>query len=407
VNAELGRRVAFTLGALLVYRMGTYIPLPGIEPAVWGQLFRSGGRLLQSLDAAGGGAIGRLSIFALGITPYLSAAVVIQVIGLFFRGYRRLLNTGEQGRRRIQTYTRAFTVVIALLQSYGIAYALIGISGLVMWPGTLFVVGVTLTLTASSLFLVWLADRITERGLGNGIALFLCVSIVASLPHVVAYAFEVLRQGVMTERGLAGVVVLAIALVAVAVLMERAQRRLRVTYRLPTGGETPSFLVFKLNGAGLVPSLLATWVIAIPPILALFGSDRVWWENLRLALQQGQPLYMLCFAPLVFFFVYLYTAFVVDPNEAADKLQRYGGSIPDIAPGEATAEHIDNVISRVTVIGAIYFVAICLIPEVLLYRFDLPFYLGGPSLLILVCTVIDIQKQARVFASVPAGGSRQ
>jgi preprotein translocase subunit SecY len=405
MTSELGRRVGFTLGALLVFRIGSYIPLPGIDLDVWAQVFRSNNSLLGTIDLSSGGAVGRLSIFSLGITPYVSAAVAIQVFGLFFRRFRLLRNSGHHGRKRIEAYTRALTLVLALLQGYGIASALSGVSDLVANPGTLFTLAVTLTLAASAMFLIWLAEQIALRGIGNGIALFLCAGIVISLPQAIVEAFELQRRGLTTDNQIAGVALVAVLLVAFAVFVERAQRQIPVAYGLREDSRVTSYLALKLNSAGVVPALLASLVLTLPLILwTIFGFDPSSGENLRLALQHGQPLYMVCFAVLVFLCVYLYAALVLDPEQAAENLQRYGGAIPQVEPGEPTAAHIDGVMSRVTLIGAVYFVLICLIPELLLYRFDLPFYVGGTSLLILVCTVVDIEKQVRACQAHQTGG---
>jgi len=405
MTSELGRRVAFTLGALLVFRIGTYIPLPGIDLGVWTQIFRGQGGILGAVDMSSGGAVGRLAIFALGITPYVTAAIVLQLVGFFFRGFRALRDAGEAGRRKIDRYTLVFTLLMAALQSYGIAVALEGVTNVVANPGWAFRLSIVVTLSGGTMFLVWLADQITARGFGNGIALMLCVGIVTQLPQTIAGALELGRQGVLPTGTLAILAVLFVALTAFVAFMEKARRHEPVAYSLRQDGPHTSYLSFKLNGAGVIPSLVPLWVLALMLAAAAFFSDDPlasrgaphWYDR-------GQPLFLLGYALATFFCVYLYTAFVLDPEQAAEKLQRYGGSIPQVAPGEATAEYLDNVVSRVTLIGAVYFVLICLIPEVLLYQLNVPLYLGGTSLLVLVCTVLDIEKQAREIRAHQVGG---
>jgi preprotein translocase subunit SecY len=397
VSPELGRRIAFTLGALLVFRIGTYIPLPGIDLNVWMQIFHSSrGSALDIVNAASGGAVARLAIFALGITPYVSAAIILQLASFFVRGLRTLRDS-DHGRQKFEAYTRALTLLLALFQGFGIARALEGIHGLVAEPGPLFQFTIALTLAGGAMFLTWLAGQITLRGFGNGVALFLCAGIVMELPQAIYGAFELHRQGVVSANQVLGMAILAVLLVAVAALVEGARRKVPVTFG-GREGRADAYLSFKLNGAGIIPALLATWLLTIPLVLwTYFDPDGS--EQVRRLLQQGQTLHMICTAVLIFFCVYIYTALVLDPTGAADKLNRYGGTIPQIEPGEPTAEHLDSVLSRITLMGAVYFVVICLIPELLLYRAELPFYLGGTSLLILVCTVLDMEKQARSFAS--------
>jgi preprotein translocase subunit SecY len=401
MNSELGRRVAFTLGALLVFRIGTYIPLPGIDLDVWTQIFRGrGGGVLGAFDMASGGAVGRLAVFALGITPYVSAAVILQFVGFFVGRLRALRGAGEAGRRKIDRYTLVLTLLLAGFQSYGIATGLEAISNLVANPGWPFRISLIVTLTGGTMFLIWLADQITTRGIGNGIALILCAGIVTQLPQTIFGTMELTRQGVLSSKALALLAILLVALTGVVALIEQARRREPVAF-----GAGTSYLSFKLNGAGVVPSLVVSWILGLLLALAAYvsppdplaGAAPHWFDP-------GQPLFLLGYAVAIFFCVYFYTALVLDPSDAAEKLQRYGGAIPQVAPGEATAEHLDGVLSRITLIGAVYFVVICLTPELLLYRLDVPLYLGGTSLLVLVCTVLDIEKQARGYQAHPVGG---
>jgi len=397
MNSELARRIAFTLGALLIYRIGSHILLPGINPAVWDQFFHSAsGGVLGMVSALSGGAVARLSILSLGIVPFVSAAILVQVAILFAPRLRALRDSGENGRRRIDRYTLALTVLVAATQSYGIARGLQQVPHLVPDPGALFILITVLTLIAGALVVVWLCNQITARGIGNGIALILCVGFVTSLPGNVFGTLELGRQGHFSMGFIAGLGLFSAALIALVVRFEKARRLEPVAFASGADVRT-AFLSFKLNGAGVIPTVIASWVIAVLLLLAsYFGA-----EDFTRKLTPGQPVFMLTYAIVVFFSVYLYTAFVLDPNEAAEKLQRYGGTIAQVQPGEATSEHLDRVLSHVTLVGAVYFVAVCLIPELLLSWAQVPFYFGGTALLVLVCTVLDIEKQAREFALVP------
>jgi len=399
MNSELGRRVAFALGALLVFRIGTHVPLPGIDLGVWARVFHDGRSVLGTLDISAGGAIGRLAVFALGITPYISAAIILQFVGFFFRRLRALRDAGEAGRRKIDRYTLVLTLLMAAVQSYGIASALESINGLVASPGWPFRLSIIVTLTGGTVFLVWLADQITTRGIGNGIALMLCAGIVTQLPQTIAIAFDLSRQGVLSGNVLAILAILLVALTGVVVLVEKARRSEPVVFKAGA-----SQLSFKLNGAGVIPSVVASLVLALVLVLAtLAGIDAATPTGSRW-FDPGQPLFLLGYALAIFLCVYLYTALVLDPSGAADELQRYGGAVPQVAPGEATADHLDGILSRITLIGAVYLVLICLIPELLLYRLNVPLYLGGTSLLVLGCTVIDIEKQVRAYRAHQVGG---
>ena len=401
MNSELGRRVAFTLGALLVFRIGTYIPLPGIDLDVWAQIFRGRGGVLGAFDTSSGGAVGRLAVFALGLTPYISAAVMLQIAGFFVARLRVLREAGEAGRRRIDRHTVVLTLLLAAFQSYGIASALEAVADLVANPGWLFRVSIIVTLTGGTMVLIWLADQITARGIGNGIALILCAGIVTQLPQTIFGALDLSRQGVLSSNALVIFAILLAALTGLVAFIEKARRHEPVAYSLRADGPYTSCLSFKLNGAGVVPSLLASWILGLLLAVAAYVSQPSplstgaphWFDR-------GQPLFLLGYAILIFFCVYLYTALMLDPSDAAKKLGRYGGRISQVEPGEATADHLDRVLSRITLIGAAYFVVICLIPELLIYGAGMPFYLGGTSLLILVCTVLDVEKQAREFARI-------
>ena len=392
MNSELARRIAFTLGALLVYRLGSYVPLPGVSPAVWDQIFQAQqGGLIGVLNTMSGGVLARLSVFSLVIVPYLSAAILVQLASFFVPRLRALHHAGERGRRTIERWTLALTILIAAFQSYGIAGGLEGAPNLVLEPGPWFRLATVLTLTAGTLFVTWLAWQITARGVGNGIALILCLGIVLQLPQGIVATLELGRQGLLSGNLIVGLALLSVALIALVVVVEKARRCEPVTFSDPR--RMPAQLSFKLNGAGIIPALIAAWVLVLPlAAVALFAPDAAGFGR---AFANGAPLHMLTYAIVIVFCVYLYTAFVLDPAEAAERLRRLGGAIPNVAPGEATADHLDGVLSRITLIGAAYFVVICLIPELLLSWAQVPFYFGGTSLLVLVCTVLDLETEVR------------
>jgi len=400
VTSELARRIAITLGALLIFRIGSFIPLPGVDPGVWQQLFNSSaGGVLGAANTLSGGALARLSIFSLAIVPYVSAAILFQFVIFMTPRLRELRNAGEGGRRRIDRLTLVLTLLVAAIQSYGISSALLDVNGLVAEPGSAFMLTTMATLTAGVLFVVWLCTQITERGIGNGIALIITAGIVTKLPADIFGALELAQRGVFTTNQLAAFALLAVALVAFVVLFEKARRRELVTFTTP-GRASAAYLSFKLNGAGIIPPIIAGWVlVALALVAGFIGADGIF----RM-LTPGNPVYLVAYVLVMFLGVFFYTAFVVDPGDAAEKLHRLGGTIPQVAPGEPTAEHLDGVLSRVTLIGALYFVVICLIPELLILWGQVPFYLGGASLLVLVCTVLDVEGQVRQFARDRVGG---
>jgi preprotein translocase subunit SecY len=396
MTSGLARRIAITLGALLLFRAGSHIPLPGIDPGVWTELFRSNaGGVLGAANTLTGGALARLSVFSLGIVPFVSAAILVQFASLLVPPWRVLHESGEGGRQRTDRWTLGLTAFIALIQSYGIAGGLADINGLVAQPGSLFTLTTVLTLTGGVFVVVWLCGQITARGIGNGIALILCVGIVTKLPADVLGVVDLGQRGIFSTGQLAGFAAMALALVAIVAVIERARRHEPVTF----AGQ-PAQMSFKLNGAGIIPPVIAAWVLAAPVIAATILDA----PDIVRVLTPGEPVYLACYAVLLLFGVFFYTALVLDPNGMAEKLQRLGGAIPQVAPGEATAAHLDSVISRITLTGAVYFVMICLIPELLILWAQVPFYLGGTSLLVLVCTVLDVEKQVREFTHVRVGG---
>ena len=393
MTPELGRRIAFTLGALLVYRLGTYIPLPGIFPEVWQQFFKSqASGILGMFDTISGGGIQRLAIFALGLMPYLSAAILLQVLMIVFPWLRALRKQGERGRRTIDTYTVSLTLIFSVLQSYGIAIGLEGASNVVAEPGWLFRVSTVLTLTGGVMVLVWLAGQITARGIGNGVTLILFAGIVAGLPSEIVYFLELGRQGVLSNGMLFALLAFAVALTALVVVAERARRRVLVGRSQGAASEPQWQLQFKLNSAGIMPTIFASWILALP--MAIASS---WWSG-----QLGRPLFLIVYAILIIGCTFFYTAFLVDPDEVAERLGRHGGSIPGVAPGDSTAEHIDYVMTRVTMIGAAYLALVYLAPAVLAASVP-EFYFGGASLLIVVCAILDVEDHVRAFASIRPG----
>jgi preprotein translocase subunit SecY len=393
MTSELGRRIVFTLGALLIYRLGTYIPLPGINASVWEQIFKSqAGSILGMFDAISGGGIHRMAIFALGLTPYLSAAILLQVLTIVLPMLRALRKQGERGRRTVDTYTVSLTLVFSVLQSYGVAIGLEGVPNLIAEPGWLFRVSTVLTLTGGVMVLTWLAGQIAARGIGNGVTLILFAGIVAELPSTFASIIELGRQGVLSNGMVLALLAFAVALTALVVVAERARRRVLVHTQ---AGEVSNrwHLSFKLNSAGIMPTVFAGWILALPMAIA-----STWWSG-----QLGGPLFLIVYAILIIGCTFFYTAFLVDPDEVAERLRRHGGAIPGVAPGVSTAEHIDYVMTRLTMIGAAYLTLVYLVPSLMFATAPVPFYFGGASLLIVVCAILDLEDHIRAFASVKTG----
>ena len=399
---ELMRRVAVTLGALLVYRLGVHIPLPGIDPSVWTAIFRAGAGKAAGPFALFAGGGGRFGICALGIVPYISAAVIMQLATIVSRKVRALKNQGERGRRIINRRTLYLTALLAALQAYGIVGGLASVPSVVANPGWPFVISTVATLTGGTLFLAWLCEQITVRGIGNGIALILLTGIVAELPRATAGALELGRQGVLSNNLLIALTATIVAATGFIILMERARRRLAIQYpRRQVGDRTiagrSSYLPVKLNAAGVIPVVLASWLMVVLTGVATMaaGPGPGWPASIAAQLQHGRPLSMILNAVFIVLCVYFYTAFVLDPDETAESLKKHGGSIAAIEPGAATAEHVDYVVSRTTAIGAAYLALVCLIPDILIYFAAVPFYFGGPSLLIVVCAILDLDLQVR------------
>ena len=398
---ELKKRIWFTLGALLIYRLGTYIPLPGIDPQALSQVFQQNqAGILGMFDMFAGGAVGRMAIFALNIMPYISASIIIQLMTTVSPTLEQLKKEGEQGRKKINQYTRYGTVLLAALQGYGIAVGLEGASGVVTDPGLFFRATTVISLVGGTIFLMWLGEQITSRGVGNGISLIIFAGIVAALPSALAGTLELGRTGALSTALILVILILAVAVIAFIVFMERAQRRLIVQYpKRQVGnriyGGDSSHLPLKLNTAGVIPPIFASSLLLLPITVASFsaGQGPEWLTTVTTLLGHGQPLYMALYAAGIVFFCFFYTSIVFNPADTADNLKKHGGFIPGIRPGVRTAEYIDHVLSRLTVIGALYLTLVCLLPEFLVSQYRVPFYFGGTSLLIVVSVTMDTVAQ--------------
>jgi preprotein translocase subunit SecY len=398
---ELKKRIWFTLGALLVYRLGTYIPLPGINPAAFAQAFNQAqSGIIGMFNMFSGGAVQRMAIFALGIMPYISASIIMQLMTTVVPSLEAMKKEGEQGRKVINQYTRYGTVLLAAFQAYGIAVGLEGATNVVTDPGWFFRGSTVLTLVGGTMFLMWLGEQITSRGIGNGISLIIFSGIVAGLPKAVVSTLELGRQGALATWIILLVIVLAVVVIGVIVFMERAQRRLLIQYPKRQMGNrmfegNTSFLPLKLNTAGVIPPIFASSLLLVPATIAGFsaGSTNEWVTTITALLGHGQPLYMVFYASMIVFFCFFYTAIVFNPTETADNLKKHGGFIPGIRPGERTAQYIDYVLTRITVAGAVYITLVCLLPEFLISATGVPFYFGGTSLLIVVSVTMDTVSQ--------------
>ena len=403
---ELKKRIWFTLAALIVYRLGTYIPVPGVDASVMGEMLKqNGGGILGMFDMFTGGALGRMTVFALNIMPYISASIVVQLMSAAVPQLEALKKEGESGRKKLNQYTRYLTVIIALVQSYGIAVGLESMRGsfgaAVIDPGMFFRFSCVVTLVGGTMFLMWLGEQITARGVGNGTSLIIFAGIVANLPHALASLMELVRTGALSGLFLIIFVVIAVGVVGVIVYVERAQRRIVIQYpkrQVGTrmfGGES-THMPLKLNTAGVIPPIFASSILLIPATIAGFSATAPeWLQVISQALAHGQPLYMAAYAGMIIFFAYFYTAVVFNPQETADNLKKYGGFIPGIRPGTATADYFDYVLTRLTTIGGIYLVAVCMLPEILISKYNVPFYFGGTSLLIIVSVTMDTVTQVQ------------
>jgi preprotein translocase subunit SecY len=411
---ELKKRIWFTLGALLVYRIGTYVPVPGVDAAVMAEMLRQhGGGILGMFDMFTGGALGRMTVFALNIMPYISASIIIQLMASAVPTLETLKKEGESGRKKLNQYTRYLTVLIAVFQAYAIAVGLESIRGsfgpAVIEPGLFFRLSCVVTLVGGTMFLMWLGEQITARGIGNGISLIIFAGIVANLPHALVATLELGRTGALSTVFIILFLTLALAVIALVVFVERAQRRIPVQYpkrqvgNRMFGGEN-THLPLKLNTSGVIPPIFASSLLLLPATVAGFSSDQGadggWLATIANTLAHGQPLYMFLYAALIVFFAFFYTAIVFNPVETADNLKKYGGFVPGIRPGQNTAEYFDRILTRLTAVGAIYLCVVCLLPEILISRYGVPFYFGGTSLLIIVSVTMDTvaQVQSHLFA---------
>jgi preprotein translocase subunit SecY len=406
---ELKKRIYFTLGALLVYRLGTYIPLPGIDPAAWEQIFQTqAGGILGMFNMFSGGGIHRMAIFALNIMPYISASIIIQLMTTVSSTLEALKKEGEQGRKTINQYTRYLTVVLAAFQAYGIAIGLEGTGSVVTDPGWFFRISTVITLTGGTVFLMWLGEQVTSRGIGNGISLIILSGIVAQVPSALAGMLELGRQGALSTPVILIVMVMAVAVIAFIVFVERAQRRLLIQYpKRQVGNQMfegqSSHLPLKLNTSGVIPPIFASSLLLLPTTVVNLnttgsgGSQSEWLLWITTQIGHGTPLFMALYIGLIIFFAFFYTAIVFNPTDTADNLKKHGGFIPGIRPGERTAEYIDYVLSRITVVGAAYLAIVCLLPELLINYLGVPFYFGGTSLLIVVSVTMDTVAQIQGY----------
>jgi preprotein translocase subunit SecY len=403
---DLKRRLWFLLGALVVYRVGTFIPVPGIDPAELGRLFqKTQGGILDMFNMFSGGALSRFSIFALGIMPYISASIIMQLLTVVSPQLEALKKEGEAGRRKITQYTRYGTVVLAAFQALGISIALESQQALVIDPGLAFRLTTVITLMTGTMFLMWLGEQITERGIGNGISMIIFAGIVAGLPHAVGGSLELVRTGAMTAFAAIVVFALVVGVTAFVVFIEKGQRRILVNYAKRQvgnrlyGGQS-SFLPLKLNMSGVIPPIFASSIILFPATLASwFGSNEnfVWLKDVSAAMSPGQVLYVVLYAAAIIFFCFFYTALVFNSKETADNLKKSGAFVPGIRPGEQTARYIDRIITRLTLIGAIYITLVCLLPEFMRNQYNVPFYFGGTSLLITVVVTMDFMAQLQAY----------
>ncbi len=407
---ELRQRILFVLGSLVVFRIGTHIPVPGVDPAAVAAMFeQTRGSIVDVFNMFSGGALARLSIFALGVMPYISASIIIQMMSSIIPQLEQLKKEGEAGRRKITQYTRYGTVALATFQALGIAIAIEGQQAaggpVVLIPGIGFKITTVATLVTGTMFLVWLGEQISERGIGNGISLIIFASIVAGLPSAVAGTLELARTGTFSPIGVLALFVGAIAITAAVVFVEKGQRRITVNYakrqqgRRMLAGQT-SHLPLKLNMAGVIPPIFASSIILFPASLgSWFGQTEGmgWLRDISTTLAPGQPIYALVYAAMIVFFCFFYTALVFNPNEIADNLKKSGAFVPGIRPGVQTASYIDKVVSRLTLGGAIYLTVVCLIPEFLIVKWGVPFYFGGTSLLIIVVVMMDMMSQIQSY----------
>jgi preprotein translocase subunit SecY len=405
---ELHQRIFFTLSALVIYRLGTFIPIPGIDIAAFSHAFRGQSNgLLGMFNMFSGGAVERMAIFSLNVMPYISASIVVQLLGSVYPPWETLRkDEGEAGRQQLNQYTRYLTVVLALFQAFGVAFGLQNAQGTVVSPGPLFIVSTVVSLTGGSVFLMWIGEQITSRGLGNGISLLILAGIVAALPRGIFQVASLVKTGAMSSFGVAAIVAVAAAFVVAIVFVELSQRRLRVQYpsrragAQTMGGES-SYLPLKVNTSGVMPPIFASSLLLLPATVlgflgsAMHGGEPAWMSLLLAQLQHGRPLFMALYGVMIVFFTFFYTSVVFNPHDTADNLRKHGGFLVGLRPGKQTAAYLDEVLTRLTAIGAAYITVVCLLPEALIGAYNIPFYLGGTSLLIVVVVAVDLLNQVQ------------
>jgi preprotein translocase subunit SecY len=405
-STELRQRVIFVIFALIIFRLGSFITLPGIDPSVMKVLFdQQRGSILDMFNMFSGGALSRMSIFALGVMPYISSSIIMQMMTHVYSPLIQLRKEGERGRKKITKYTRYFTVLLAFMQSAGVVNALqnqnTANTTLVIEPGTLFLMIGIITLVTGTMFLVWLGEQITERGIGNGISILIFAGIVAGLPSAIGNTIDLARNGELQNFTVILIFLLVLLIVAFVIFVERGQRKIPINYARKMQGRKmyaaqSTHLPLKINMAGVIPPIFASAIILFPATIASWvgtGQEGGIVQNIALTLSPGQPLYILLYSFAIIFFCYFYTALVFNANETADNLKKTGAFIPGIRPGEQTAQYIDDITTKLTTIGAIYITSVCLLPEFLILYFNVPFYFGGTSLLIVVIVVMDLMAQ--------------
>ncbi len=403
---DLKKRLLFLLGALFVFRIGAHIPVPGIDPNVLAELFKGQqGGILGMFNMFSGGALSRFTIFALGIMPYISASIIMQLMTTVNPQLEALRKEGETGRRKITQWTRYATLVLALFQAFGISFALESQANLVLDPGLMFRITAVTTLVTGTMFLMWLGEQITERGLGNGISIIIFAGIAAGLPSAIAGTLELVRTGAMHPLTALLISVGVVTITAFVCFVERGQRKILVNYAKRQvgnrvyGGQS-SHLPFKLNMAGVIPPIFASSLILFPAtLLSWFGSAEgfIWLKDLSASLSPGQPIYVILYGALIVFFCFFYTALQYNPKETADNLKKSGAFVPGIRPGEQTARYLEKILTRLTLAGAVYVTLVCLLPEFLILRWNVPFYFGGTSLLIIVVVTMDFMAQVQAY----------
>jgi preprotein translocase subunit SecY len=403
---DLQKRIWFTLIALVVYRAGTFIPIPGIDPAAFADAFRQqADGILGMMNALGGGAIERMAVFALNVMPYISASIIIQLMATSVPSLERLKKEGEVGRKQLNQYTRYLTLVLAIFQSYGIAIGLQSSPGVVVNPGLFFIASTVITLTGGTMFLMWLGEQVTARGVGNGISLIIFAGIVAELPRVLLQTLALAQSGDINGLAMLLIGAVLLAVIVFVVFIERSLRRLVVQYpkRQVAGGGISmgerSFLPLKINTAGVIPPIFASSLLLLPTTIISFmgmqNNPPEWMQTFELYFAYGRVGHMALYAVGIIFFCFFYTSIVFNPEETADNLRKYGGFLPGIRPGKKTAEYLDYVLTRLTVIGAAYITAVCLLPEILISAYSIPFYLGGTSILIVISVTLDTVAQVQ------------